>query len=165
MPGPMRRVFRVVFALVAFAAVASAAIGLFVAYELWTAQKKIDSANVTRLFAEKEIINAGAEFGANEVCVIPAEAFVIEWAKRMRPEYRVKEPIDPDSSLYWAILTFDHGEKSYRYLIVNRREVELAGDRSYCSHDLTLEVAANADSSIDSKRIATVVWPATIKDH
>jgi hypothetical protein len=141
----------------AFVAVVAFVIGTFLSYELWSAQRKIDAANATAILEGEQVINLNTRFAAVDICVLPAEAFVAEWVNRTKPGYRPKEVIDPDSSLYWAILAFDLNEKTYRYFLMNRQVVALEGERSYCSGNLTVKTEKNNDPKLDSKWIATVM--------
>ena len=143
--------------LSALVAIILLVIGSVIGYELWSMQRKIRAANATAILQGEQVINLNTKFGAADICILPADAFVAEWVSRTRPGYRPKEIIDPDSSLYWAILTFDPKDKSYRYFIVNRRVIELEGERSYCSQNLVVKIDKNNDATLEGKWIATVM--------
>jgi hypothetical protein len=147
---------RKILYIIAIPVAALVAIAAFIAFELMSMQRRINAANVTALLSTERNINLNSQFNSDDGCILPAEAFAVEWASRMRPDYHPVTLIDPDGSLYWTIFAFDGKKKSYRYYIVNRRTVELDGSKSYCSDRVSLSIRRNNNKEIEAAWIATV---------
>lgn len=152
----MKRFWKILIVFSALAGAVALPLVAFISFELWSARAKLNAVNVTAILAHDRTLNLNAQFRSRDICVLPAEVFVSAWVAQMRPSYKPVENIDPDSSLYWAVLVFDETTSTYRYLIVNRRTVELDGEKSACSDRLILKVKKNESSKIDSRWLATI---------